>query len=67
MKRQEEYETLCNLWEEMQTANNPKPIVARGCAIISEYMQRNETIPAEMWPYIEFFEHANNVLNTTNQ
>jgi hypothetical protein len=64
MKRKTEYETLCNLWEKMQTSNKPEIIASKAIAIINNHMLKNESISPEMWPLIDFFEQADTVLKS---
>jgi hypothetical protein len=64
MKRKTEYETLCNLWEKMQTSNKPEVLVNEANAIVSDYMLKNQFIAPKMWPLIDFFEQVDTVLKS---
>jgi hypothetical protein len=64
MKRKTEYETLCNLWEKMQTSNKPEVLVNEANAIVADYMLKNQFIAPQMWPLIDFFEQANTVIKS---
>jgi hypothetical protein len=57
---------LSDMWEKMQTARKPETIVNKANALVSAYLSQNESIPAHMWPFIDFFQHAETVLKTKN-
>lgn len=66
MNTETTFARLSDMWEKMQTARKPETIVNKANVLISVYLSQNESIPAKMWPFIDFFQHAETVLKTKN-
>lgn len=69
MTHEKTFKRLSHMWEKMQTSRKPETIVTKANAIVSVYLAKNESIPAHMWPFIDFFQHAEIVFSHrhTNQ
>jgi hypothetical protein len=66
MKQKTDFERLRNLWERMQTSRKPEIIASKAIAIVNNHMLKNDSISPEMWPLIDFFQHADMVLKSKN-
>ena len=64
MTHETAFARLCTSWEKMQMARNPETIVSKANGLISVYMSKNELIPEHVWPFIDFFQHAETVLKS---